>query len=159
MEEFGDASNSDSLIHCSGQECEMEKFSSGMERPSFEEINGTHTYSSQRGDRDIMKRQADVYRLLLILFDLASVVTCWQKHTTPLCHWCRGWAGQQREYDKECKQASNRWKTEWPITRCCKNHWLCGTREGDEVNHSDKWYLSHKLPSARTAYMSRQVSS
>ncbi len=33
MEEFGDASNTDSLIHCPGQECEMEKFSSGIERP------------------------------------------------------------------------------------------------------------------------------
>ncbi len=85
----------------------MEKFSSGMERPSFEEINGTRTSSSRRGDSEIMKRQADVYRLLWILFDLASVVTCWQKHTTPLCRWCRGWAGQQREYDKECKQATD----------------------------------------------------
>lgn len=54
--------------------------------------------------RVIMKRQADVYRLLWILFDLASVVTCWQKHKTP---WCRGWEGQRREYDKECKQATD----------------------------------------------------
>lgn len=107
MEEFGDASNSDSLIHCPGQECEMEKFSSGMERPSSEEINGYHTSSSRRGDREIMKRQPDVYRLLWILFDLASVVTCWQKHATPLCPWYWGWAGQQREYDKECKQATD----------------------------------------------------
>lgn len=159
VEEFGDASNSDTLIHCRGQECEMEKFSSGVERPSSEEINGTHTSSSRRGDREIMKRQADVCLSTV----MNSIWSCFCRHLlaktqnslVPLVPR----VGRTAEGIWQGMQASNRWETEWPITPRCKNGRVCGMRGGDEVIHSDKWYLSHKLPPARTLYMSRQVSS
>lgn len=156
--EFGDASNFDSLIHCRGQECEMEKFSWEVERPSCEEINGTHTSSLWRGEREIMKWQADVYQLLWILFDLASVVTCWQKHTTPLCRWFRGWAGQPREYDEQCKHATDG-KQSGQLHRAVK---ITGCAAWEEEM---RWFIQTNDTSLASclllerSIMSRQVSS
>lgn len=45
--------------------------------------------------------------MFIDFYEFYLILLVWQKHKTPLCRRCRGWAGQQREYDKECKQATD----------------------------------------------------
>ncbi len=107
MEKFGDASNTDSLIHCRRARMWNGKVLI-RNREAFLWGNKWHPHLQLTERRQRYNETAGgCYRLLLILFDLASVCPLLAKTHNSLVALVPRVAGQQRECDKDCKQATD----------------------------------------------------